>query len=188
MIPHSFIAGSCWAFAATDAIESMYLMNVDSSVTSTLSLSPQQLVSCCNSGNGGCAYSSGCYGGYSDEAINFVSAINQTTSSIYPYTSGAGNTGLCSSAILSSTKTGQAVKLSGSATSISPSNSEATLMQAVAIAPTIVYFDAQMSFQLYSGGVYSASDCSANINHAGESKFAITIVSRCWIRVSCFCR
>ena len=143
-------------------------MNVDSSVTSTLSLSPQQLVSCCNSGNGGCSYSQGCNGGYSDEAINYVASINQTTSSIYPYSSASGTTGSCSSAILSSTKTGQAVKLSGSSTAISPSNSEGALMQAVAIAPTVVYFSVAMGFQLYSGGVYSASDCSANINHAGE--------------------
>ena len=148
----------------------MYLINVDGSATSTLSLSPEQLVSCCNSGNGGCTYSSGCYGGNSDEAINYVAAVNQTTSSIYPYTSGSGATGSCSAAILSNTVTGQAVKLSGSTITISPSNSEGVMMQAVAIAPTVIYFDAENSFQLYAGGVYSPSDCSANINHASESR------------------
>ena len=39
-------------------------------------------------------------------------------------------------------------------------------VQAVAAAPTVIYFDADLSFQLYAGGIYQPSECSSNINHA----------------------
>ena len=58
--------GSCWAFAATSVIESMYLItNQGGASASNLSLSPQHLISCANSANG--FYSMGCAGGRSDE-------------------------------------------------------------------------------------------------------------------------
>lgn len=72
---------------------------------------------------------------------------------------------------------------------VSPALVENSLMQAVAIAPTVVYFDAENSFQLYSGGVYSGPDCSANINHAitavgyqwsGSSSSSYWIVKNSW--------
>ena len=135
--------GSCWAFAATAAIESMYLIQggAGGATANNLNLSPQQLVSCCNSANG-CPSSAGCNGGSSDDAINYVARVNQTTANIYPYTAGAGTTGKCSSTILGKTVSGQAVQLLGSASVISPSNVQNALMQAVAIAPTVIYFDA----------------------------------------------
>jgi hypothetical protein len=58
--------GGSWAFAATSAIESMYLItNQGGASASNLSLSPQHLISCANSANG--FYSMGCAGGRSDE-------------------------------------------------------------------------------------------------------------------------
>ena len=135
--------GSCWAFAATDAIESMYLIQggAGGATANNLNLSPQQLVSCCNSANG-CPISSGCDGGSTDEAINYVARFNQTTANLYPYTAGAGTTGRCSSTILGKTVSGQAVQLLGSASVISPNFDQNALMQAVAIAPTVIYIDA----------------------------------------------
>ena len=103
------------------------------------------------------------------QAINYVSQVNQTTSFLYPYTSGgSGVTGTCNSALINSLQPGQAVKLSGSALSISPTMNENALMQAVAAAPTVFYFDASLGFQFYGGGIYPASDCTSNINHASE--------------------
>ena len=63
--------GSCWAFAATAVIESMYLIRVGGTSASSLALSPQQLVSCCNRANG-CSYSSGCNGGGSEEVSRTI--------------------------------------------------------------------------------------------------------------------
>ncbi len=66
-------------------------------------------------------------------------------------------------------------------------------MAAVSQAPVIVYFDAENSFQLYSGGIYNGgagSDCSSgNINHAivvvgyqwtGTSSTSYWIVKNSW--------
>ena len=87
------------------------------------------------------------------QAINYVASRNQTTASRYPYTSGGGSTGTCNNALVATTPSGQAVKLSGTARVVSPARSEAALMAAVAIAPTTIYFDAEYSFQMYAGGV-----------------------------------
>ena len=163
--------------------------------TGSLALSPQQIVSCCNSDTG-CS-SSGCRGGYSDDvsyssgvgrlqvtityydalikyllvnppqAINYVSRYNLTTSDRYPYSSGASQTtGTCDPLVISSASTGQAVQLSGSASRVFPSNSEAALMAAVAAAPTTVYFAVTNVFQAYSGGVMLDITCTGAVNHA----------------------
>ena len=46
--------------------------------------------------------------------------------------------------------------------------SEAALMAAVTAAPTTVYFDVELSFYFYGGGVYTGSDCGGHVNHASE--------------------
>ncbi len=51
---------------------------------------------------------------------------------------------------------------------ISPTRNENAMMQAVSLAPTVIYFDAENSFMLYSGGIYAGGDCSGSINHASE--------------------
>ena len=85
-----------------------------------------------------------------------------------PYLSGNdGVTRSCDNTILTSTVTGQAVRLSGAATRVTP-YSEAALMAAVTVAPTTVYFSVQSDFYQYSGGVYSSTICGTSINHASE--------------------
>ena len=41
-------------------------------------------------------------------------------------------------------------------------------MQAVATAPTTVYFDVEDSFYRYAGGIYNTVNCGASTNHASE--------------------
>ena len=81
---------------------------------------------------------------------------------------GTAATGTCNGTILTSTVTGQAVQLSGSASRVSPINSETALMAAVTLSPVTLYFDVEASFQAYSGGIYSGTDCGTSINHASR--------------------
>ena len=137
------------------------------------------------------------------QAINYVAQYNQTTASRYPYSSGNGATGSCNSILIANTPSGQAVKLQGSASVVSPSNSESALMAAVAVAPTTIYFDVENSFQLYSGGVSnnevlnqgmiceymcheqgitlvedSSAHCST-LSHCSTLTFCSTLIIRC---------
>jgi C1A family cysteine protease len=77
--------GSCWAFSATEEIESMWILAGNSQVI----LSPQQIVSCDKQ-------DAGCNGGDTITAYQYViSAGGQEDNADYPYTSGNGNTGTC---------------------------------------------------------------------------------------------
>ena len=123
--------------------------------------------------------------------MNYAAAFNETTADRYPYTSGSGGTtGTCNSALIAATPVGQAIRLSGGAGLVWPTNNEAALMAAVAAAPTTVYFEAQTSFQMYAGGVYMATaDCGASLNHAmlavgynwtGDSASSYWILKNSW--------
>src|SRR5690606_10441661 len=77
--------GSCWAFSATEQIESDAIRTLGT----TYILSPQQIVSCDKT-------SLGCNGGWTEHAYNYVKrAGGLTTESNYPYTSPP--TGNCNS-------------------------------------------------------------------------------------------
>ena len=69
------LSGSCWAFAATAAIESTYLIqNHGGATVSNLDLSSQHLVDCVNQAAG--YGSNGCAGGSSDEVRNLPFSVN----------------------------------------------------------------------------------------------------------------
>ncbi len=57
--PSLIIPGSCWAYAATSAIESAYLIAYPDTDPSSFDLSEQQLLGCCNGGRAGCFASGG---------------------------------------------------------------------------------------------------------------------------------
>merc|ERR1712187_446348 len=80
--------GSCWAFSATEQLESQFKQKYGS----RKELSPQQITSCDTT----CA---GCDGGNPIEAWGYVSSFGgQELGSDYPYTSGiTGQTGTCTS-------------------------------------------------------------------------------------------
>jgi C1A family cysteine protease len=78
--------GSCWAFSATEQIESDAIRTLGV----TYLLSPEQITQCDKT-------SSGCNGGWSENAYNYVkSAGGLETEANYPYTSYNGKTGTCS--------------------------------------------------------------------------------------------
>jgi len=77
--------GSCWAFSATEQIESDYVLQGGS----LIELAPQELNDCTSSGAG--SYRGGCSGGDPAEAYEVVKAIGGlTTESQYPYTARDG--------------------------------------------------------------------------------------------------
>jgi len=79
--------GSCWAFSATEQIESDSMRTLGTSYI----LSPEQIVQCDST-------SYGCSGGWTENAYNYVKkAGGIETNAAYPYTSYQGATGRCAS-------------------------------------------------------------------------------------------
>jgi len=75
--------GSCWAFSATENIESMWILSNHSN-NDTLSLSPQQIVDCDE-------WVFGCEGGETTSAFNYVMGAGGLESiQNYPYTAEDG--------------------------------------------------------------------------------------------------
>jgi len=75
--------GSCWAFSATEAIESQLALTGGEEYS--IELSAQQITSCTpNSGEYGCL---GCQGGFTEGAYEYIKGVVGLTNSFYvPYT------------------------------------------------------------------------------------------------------
>jgi len=77
--------GSCWAFATTESVESMWALAGNNLVV----LSPEQIVDCDT-------VDAGCNGGDTPSAFKYVTdAGGLDTESSYPYIAGNGNSGNC---------------------------------------------------------------------------------------------
>lgn len=138
--------GSCWAFAATEVLESVYALK--SGDTPPPVLAPQELVDCETT-------SVGCSGGYPDHALAYVVDHGLELEKDYPYTA---RDGVCKS---------KDTAYRASACFDVPPNDEKALQEAVTIAPVVVLIEAdQRSFQLYSSGIIPAKSCGQNIDHA----------------------
>jgi hypothetical protein len=74
--------GSCWAFSATEAIESQMILSSGGKVE--IALSPQQIASCTpNTGTYGCL---GCNGGFTEGAYEYVKSAGALANAFYiPY-------------------------------------------------------------------------------------------------------
>jgi len=80
--------GSCWAFSATENIESMHIL---ANPGAKVNLSPEQIVDC-DKGRG----DQGCGGGDTPTAFEYVTAAGGIESNDdYPYTAGGGTAGSC---------------------------------------------------------------------------------------------
>ena len=79
--------GGCWAFSATEQIESDGMRTLHTDYI----LSPEQPIQCDKT-------SEGCNGGWTEHAYNYIkNAGGQETESAYPYSSYSGTTGSCHS-------------------------------------------------------------------------------------------
>jgi len=136
--------GSCWAFSATETIESAILI----SSGSVQGGAPQEIVDCDTNDQG-------CNGGDPAEAMQWViQQGGQDLESCYPYT---GQDGTCASSQCTPTN-----KISSTG---SVSQSESAIYQALQSMPPSICCDAS-AWQNYQGGVLTASQCGDNVDHA----------------------
>jgi len=143
--------GSCWAFSATEAIESQYFLA--GKINPIGSFSMEQIVQCD-------PYDYGCNGGWPYNAYKYVIGAGGIDSySSYPYTSGDGVTGQChfsASNILGKIASWQWVTQS--------ENEQAMQQFTYTTGPPSVCVDAA-SWSGYNGGVITASECGDQIDH-----------------------
>jgi len=144
--------GSCWAFSATEAIESAWLVAGNPQQI----LAPQQIVDCDTT-------DSGCDGGWPTSAYAYVQGAGGIeTDADYPYTSGdSGSAGTCN--FVSSDV---AVQITGFNYATTPctddcdSQDEVEMANNVAtVGPASICVDAS-TWQDYNGGVVSADSCT----------------------------
>jgi len=151
--------GSCWAFSATETIESFAQLAGKGLAT----LAPQQIVSCDK-------VDGGCNGGWPYQAMTYIKqAGGQEGESSYPYTSGGGNTGVCK---VDSSKFVAGIKVAGyTQVTKGESNLEAALNKG----PVSICVDAS-SWSSYRSGVLST--CGTSVDHAVQ---AVGYTSAYWI-------
>jgi len=140
--------GSCWAFSATEAIESYSFLSSGKLVE----LSPQQITSCDKTDGG-------CNGGNTETAYAYVvKAGGIETSANYPYTSGGGNTGICK---FDQSKV--AVKVTGYK---SVARGETNMKAALNNGPVSVCLAAD-AFQSYRSGILKS--CPGQVDHCVQA-------------------
>ena len=139
--------GSCWAFSATETVESYWALAGHGLVD----LSPQQVTACTT----GCY---GCQGGYTTVAFDYLEKAGLESARAYPYTAGNGNTGTCkyNSEDVVARITGWEYA--------AQNGDEKALQAAVATkGPISICVDAS-SWQFYTGGIMS-SNCGQQLDH-----------------------
>jgi len=136
--------GSCWAFSATETIESAILI-----AANTVQLgAPQQIVDCDTNDQG-------CNGGDPAEAMQWViSQGGQDTESCYPYT---GQDGTCASSSCTPTNKIRTTAAVG--------QSESAVYTALQSMPPSICCDAS-AWQNYNGGILQGSQCGDSVDHA----------------------
>jgi len=151
--------GSCWAFSATEEIESAWLMAGNKKQI----LAPEQIVACDKK-------DLGCNGGDTPTAYKYVmKAGGMVTEETYPYSSGKGKTGKCKKGDLSP----KVVTIKGFSYATPPKNSNGKPNEnkmAAALAskgPLSVCVDAE-SWQQYKKGVVTRT-CKKQLDHCVQA-------------------
>jgi len=140
--------GSCWAFSATEQIESDSMRTLGTSYI----LSPEQITQCDTR-------SSGCNGGWTERAYDYVkSAGGIETNSDYPYTSYQGVTGSCHS-----DKTKFKIGVTGYTTIRGESNMASYVQKT---GPLSVCVDAS-KWNSYKGGIVTS--CGTRVDHCVQA-------------------
>jgi C1A family cysteine protease len=142
--------GSCWAFSATEQIESDSIRTLGQSTSSTLS--PEQITQCDKT-------SFGCGGGWTEHAYDYVTKTGGLESnSDYPYTSSSGVTGTCHS---------DASKYKIDVTKYTTINGETNMANyMLATGPLSVCLDAN-NWNSYKGGIMT--QCGKQVDHCVQA-------------------
>eukprot|EP01038_Epipyxis_sp_PR26KG_P005640 gene5640-7786_t len=149
--------GSCWAFSATEQIESDAIRA--KLLTTSDELSPQQIVSCDK-------IDYGCSGGWTEMAYEYVMSSGGLVSATeYPYTSYWAATGSC----ISSDTTNKLVTVEKYYSlvltdAVSTENNMAAYM--LTTGPISVCLDAE-DWSSYTSGIYSA--CGSDVDHCVQA-------------------
>jgi len=142
--------GSCWAFSATESIES-HLAIATKNLTI---LSPQNLVSCTPNPNH-CGGTGGCDGATAELAFEYVKAKGIATEATWPY---RGTNGVCDETHKKVAKVSGFIKVE--------ENSYQGLMNAIQLGPVSISVDAS-SWSSYGGGIFDGcSHTKLDIDHA----------------------
>ena len=150
--------GSCWAFAASEALESEYALT-----TGRLELLSVQQVLECVPNPMECGGDGGCTGGTPELAFAAITNSSGIASEwSYPYTSFHGDSVFpCS---LDARRTPPVARVTGHVKL--PSNDQGAVLEALQSRPLAVNVDASAWFS-YSGGVFTGCDSSSpDIDHA----------------------
>ena len=132
--------GSCWAFAATGALESYAIRN--NSASSSLNLSEQVLVSCGGAGS--------CNGGYIDDASDFIRYVGLPVESCYPYLAANGScTNACANWKLSTEEIGEWAWVTTTSPTVDILKTALTTY-----GPLVTTMDVYTDFFSYTSGVY----------------------------------
>jgi C1A family cysteine protease len=142
--------GSCWAFAATSNIESVWMISKNLTASNFSPLAPQQIVDCSTRDGG-------CNGGNPASAFKYViSAGGLVTEASNPYQAEDQNCAFNPDDVEASiTNYKYATK----------SNNEEEMKTATAtVAPLVICVDAS-NWQFYTSGIMKASQCGTSVNH-----------------------
>jgi cathepsin L len=146
--------GSCWAFAATETVESAYAM----ATGTLLELAPQVYVSCMGNPDQ-CGGTGGCEGAIAELAFNYTVSNGIALASDYAYTASDSPCKAFSPAV----KVGGYVTL--------PANDADALATAIATVGPVSVSVAASQFSRYGGGIFTGCTGStgAVINHAVQA-------------------
>mgnify|MGYP006164946929 CR=1 FL=1 len=145
-IKNQELCGSCWAFSTVGSVEGAFAIAGHPLVA----LSMQQLVSCDHPQN------DGCNGGLMADAFKWIETNPLCTYDDYPYGSGTGVSGACSTAC-----TGVV-----SITGFTDVPGENGMLAAISKGPVSVAIEANEDvFHLYKSGVIDDASCGKNLDH-----------------------
>jgi len=142
--------GSCWAFSATENIESVWMIAKDLTPSDFKPLAPQQIVDCDKTDGG-------CNGGWPRTAYEYViKAGGQDTEASYPYKAVNHACHFLPADVES--------KIASWKYATTTKNEDEMKTATATVAPLSICVDASQ-WQFYSSGVFKASQCGTDLDH-----------------------